>query len=268
MIAPRAPGVARLIKFFDEFVAEQFHAHGGDFAEFNRRAAVGVEVLAARGQGVKGVAGFVQDGFDVALNADGVHENERQARFGQSGLIAARGLAFAIVQIEQTQIAHQSEFRGQFGIELGKNFPRCWKSDCSMRSKGRRAGRFSGSTARSHGRNARQAKLLAPLGLQFAQNRHDFLGDGFMEFPAILRRVIKAPARAEGVLEIIGETGVGGDLLAQLQELLENLLDGFRLPQTPAGPPIPTPPGARRGPGPPDSGPFAPGSVPPRETAR
>ena len=84
MIAPRAPGVARLIELFNKFIAEQFHAHGGDFTEFNRGAAVGVEVFAARGQGVKGVSGFVQDGFDVALNADGVHENKRQTGFGQS----------------------------------------------------------------------------------------------------------------------------------------------------------------------------------------
>ena len=32
---------------------------------------------------MKGVAGFVQNGFDVALHADGVHEDERQARFGK-----------------------------------------------------------------------------------------------------------------------------------------------------------------------------------------
>ena len=35
MIAPRAPGVGGAVKCFDEFVAEQFHAHGGDFAELN-----------------------------------------------------------------------------------------------------------------------------------------------------------------------------------------------------------------------------------------
>ncbi len=105
MLAPRAPGIVAGIKFFDEFVAEQFHAHGGDFAKFNRRAAVGVKIFLARGQRVKGVAGFVQDRLHVALHADGVHENERQTRFGQGGLIAAGRFAFAIVQIQQLQIA-------------------------------------------------------------------------------------------------------------------------------------------------------------------
>lgn len=56
------------------FVAEEFHGHGGDFAEFNGGVAVVVEGFFAGGEGVEGVAGFVEHGFDVVLLADGVHE--------------------------------------------------------------------------------------------------------------------------------------------------------------------------------------------------
>jgi len=38
------------------------------------------------------MAGFVQDRFHIALDAHGVHEDERQARFGQGGLVAAGAL--------------------------------------------------------------------------------------------------------------------------------------------------------------------------------
>jgi hypothetical protein len=109
----------RRIKFLEKFVAEQFHAHRGDFAEFNRRAAIGIQILVARRLRVERVAGLVQHGFHVALHADGVHENERHARLGKRGLIAARRLAFAVVEVEQFQILHLPETAGQFADPAG-----------------------------------------------------------------------------------------------------------------------------------------------------
>src|SRR5579872_4561096 len=70
-----AIGLGCGIKFFEEFIAEQFHGHGSHFAKLNRRAAISIEVLPARGLGVKSMAGLVQDRFDVPLHANGIHED-------------------------------------------------------------------------------------------------------------------------------------------------------------------------------------------------
>ena len=101
VFAAGAFGVVRFIEGFKVFVAEEFHAHGGDLAKFCGGVAVGHEVFLARGQGVEGVAGFVEDGFDVALDTDCVHENEREAGFGESCLIATGGFAFAVGEVEE-----------------------------------------------------------------------------------------------------------------------------------------------------------------------
>src|SRR2546426_5445080 len=50
-------------------------------AKFNRRGAIGVDVFVACRQRMEGMAAFVEKGFHIALDADGVHEDERQAGF-------------------------------------------------------------------------------------------------------------------------------------------------------------------------------------------
>ena len=81
-------------------------------------AYAGVQFLIARGQRVKGVTGFMQNRFHIALHADGVHEDERQARFRERGLIATRRFAFAIVEVEQAQVAHGLKAIRQLLVEL------------------------------------------------------------------------------------------------------------------------------------------------------
>ena len=122
--APGAVGVAGGIKFLDELVAEQFHAHGGDFAKFNRRVAVRAQILVAGRQRMKGVAGLVQNRLHVALQPDGVHENERQPRLVERVLITARRLAFAIVEIEQMQLLHFLETAAEFAVQPVEDFLR------------------------------------------------------------------------------------------------------------------------------------------------
>src|SRR5437868_226836 len=91
-----AVGLRLGIEFLEKFVSEKFHAHRSDFAEFNGGTAIMVEVFVPSGQSMEGVSRFVQDGFHVALNSDGVHEDKWQAGLGQGGLVTARGLALAI----------------------------------------------------------------------------------------------------------------------------------------------------------------------------
>ena len=70
------------------------------------------------------MAGFVQDGLHVPLQADGVHEDERHPRLGERGLVAARRLAFAIGQVEQAQVLHPLETRRQVTVEALENLLR------------------------------------------------------------------------------------------------------------------------------------------------
>ena len=50
------------------------------------------------------MAAFVQEGAEVAVDADGVHEDERQAVGFEGGLVAAGGLALAVGQVEQAAV--------------------------------------------------------------------------------------------------------------------------------------------------------------------
>ena len=59
----------------------------------------GARVLVLDGESVKSVPGFVQEGFDVTLDADRVHEDEREPSFGQRGLISARSFSFSVLQV-------------------------------------------------------------------------------------------------------------------------------------------------------------------------
>ena len=211
-----------------------------------------------RGQGVEGVAGLVQDRLHVALKADGVHEDKGQAGFRKGGLVAARGFAFAVFQIEQSLLAHEGKSRAIRESERLKI-----SSTPSIRfsifSNGRRGGRLEGSTARSQGETSQPSFRRRPPAIP--RHGHDFQLDRVVKPQAILRRVIE-PAHGEGVLQIIGEAGVGGDLLAQIEKLVEKVLDASASCRRRLAHAVPRPLRARRGRFPPGNGPFAPASVP------
>ena len=80
---PRTAHFLCVVKLAEVFAAEQLHRHRGDFAKLDRRVAVRVQRLVLASHGVKRMSGLVQQRLDVALHADGVHENERQPRLGQ-----------------------------------------------------------------------------------------------------------------------------------------------------------------------------------------
>src|SRR6516225_3342060 len=71
------------IEFLKKLVPQQLHAHGGNFAEFDGRTTIRVKVLIARRQRVERVTGFVKNRLHVALNSDGVHEDEGQTCLGK-----------------------------------------------------------------------------------------------------------------------------------------------------------------------------------------
>ena len=80
-----------------------------------------------------------------------------------------------------------------------------------------------------------EAKLPAAGGLEFAHDGHDFPGDRVVKTRAIFRRVIEPAEPAEGVIAVIFEPGVPGDLLAEFDEPVENFVELVHLLQTPFG---------------------------------
>ena len=265
--AAGAVGLGRGIELFEELVAQQLHAHRGHFAELDRRAAVGEQILVARGQRVKGMAGFVQDGLHVALQADGVHEDERHPRFGQRGLVAARRFAFAVGQVEQTQVLHPLESGRQVAVEALENLLRARDHLVHLLERAQRR-----PVQRVHrqvpGPQRLHAKLPLALGLQLAQHGHDLLLHGLVELLAVVRRVIEPAQLAEGVIAVVGETGILRDLLAQLDELARRFPRTSPLPAAAGWRPVPTLPGAAGGRALRGSGPSASASFLRRGTAR
>src|SRR5690348_8257030 len=74
--AARAGGIVVVVEFVQVAAGEQLHAHRGDLAEFDGRAAIRMKILAANRERMEGVAGFVKDGVDIALDTDRIHENK------------------------------------------------------------------------------------------------------------------------------------------------------------------------------------------------
>src|SRR5262245_25713594 len=74
MVTPCALRLSSRIELFEVFAAEQFHAHRSHFAKLDGRVPIRHERLVARRQRMKRMTGLVQDGFHVALQANGVHK--------------------------------------------------------------------------------------------------------------------------------------------------------------------------------------------------
>jgi hypothetical protein len=67
------------------------------------------------------MAGLVRHGFDVALEADGIPEDQRDTGLGQSGLIAPRRLAFPVVEVQQAQVPHGIHISTKGRVHLPEN---------------------------------------------------------------------------------------------------------------------------------------------------
>ncbi len=76
-LAGAAVVLGALVEFAQVRQREQFHAHGGDFAKFDRRVAVIDQRLFACRQRVKRVAAFVDQRTQVVVAANRIHEDER-----------------------------------------------------------------------------------------------------------------------------------------------------------------------------------------------
>ena len=98
-----------------------------------RALAVGGQRLAPAGQGVEGVAPLVQQGPHVAVEAHGVHEDERQAVVLERRLVAAGGLALAVGQVEQAVRAQVGELAPRAPGRPRERSPRSPRRACRRR---------------------------------------------------------------------------------------------------------------------------------------
>ena len=85
-----------------------------------------------------------------------------------------------------------------------------------------------------------QFQLPAALVLDVAHGGHDFTFNGLVKFHAIGRRVIEPAFLPEGVIAVIIKPGVAGDLRAQLDQFVENLLALFGVLQAALGHQLPS----------------------------
>jgi len=221
-----AAGFVGGVEGVEVFVAEEFHGHGGDFAEFNGGVAVVVEGFFAGGEGVEGVAGFVEHGFDVVLLADGVHEDEGEAGFGKGGLVAAGGFAFAVVEVEEVEVAQGLEAAGEGAVEVVEDVLGAVDHLVHV-EEGAEGGAAEGIDGEVPGAEGGELELGAAVGVEGAEGGDDVEFDGVVELEAIVGGVVEAAAGAEGVGEVVGEAGVGGDGGAEVEELVEGGFDGF-----------------------------------------
>ena len=76
----------------------------------------------AGGQLMESVSAFVEEGFDVALQAGGVHEDEGLAGFFQGHEIAAGLFSLAALEIEISVLLQLIEIGSQFGREAIEDF--------------------------------------------------------------------------------------------------------------------------------------------------
>ena len=75
--------------------------------------------------------------------------------------------------------------------------------------------------------------------MQLAQHRHDLLLNGLVKRHAVLRRVVEPAHFAEGIIAVVGEAGIPGDLLTEPGELVEALLELPSFLQPPVGNDLP-----------------------------
>src|SRR5262245_51117135 len=70
------------VELFELLATQQFHAHRGDFAEFDRRMAIVSQRLITGRVDMECMAGFMEERANITIQSNRVHKNERQAGLG------------------------------------------------------------------------------------------------------------------------------------------------------------------------------------------
>ena len=153
---------------------------------------------------------------------------DRAQRLDQLALVEQR-VRRRLVLLDPVPVVEDTRLAIHHALRAGRNlFDHVL--DLGERPQRRAVERVHSGVPRAHGRDT---QLAFAFRLQLPDHGHDFRVHGGVELEAILRRVVEAALRAEGVGEVIGEAGVAGDLLAHLHQRIELLLELLRLLQAP-----------------------------------
>ncbi len=75
-------------------------------------------------ENMKTMPRFVEQRPHVLVDADRVHEDQRQLADGKRVAVTARCLAFAVVEIEQAGIRHLLEIAAEVGLDVREHVAR------------------------------------------------------------------------------------------------------------------------------------------------
>ena len=70
---------------------------------------------------MESVAGLVQQGAHVVVDAYGIHEDERHLAERERLAVAARSLALAVVQVEQIGVRHAAVVAAELRVDVGEH---------------------------------------------------------------------------------------------------------------------------------------------------
>lgn len=174
------------------------------------------------------MAAFVEEGFDVALHAGCVHEDEGLADFVEGGLVATGGFAFAGVEVEVFVEAEGVEVGGEGGGEAVEDFVGFLDETGDI-------GLVEGAEGEAGfdvdfgvpGAEGGEFECGGFFAVELADEGDDGFFDGVVEGEAVLGGVVEAFEGGPDVSAVVGEAGVLGDLLAEGEELVEEVVELF-----------------------------------------
>ena len=175
-------------------------------------------------QRVERVPRLVQQRLHVVVHADAVGEHERHPIVLELVLVAARRLATAAHQVEQVAV-HQFVDPGGEGRIDRVHQPAADGDQFGL--GGERAQRWSALRIDLEVPRAepRQAQRGGAPTVEFAHRRHHALGDRVVQLAAGRFRVVVATQLQEAVRRVGGEAGVAGDVGAQRDQSIVDLLE-------------------------------------------
>ena len=218
---------------------EELHGHGVHLARLEARPDVGIRDAVAVEPRGEGMAGLVRHDLDVMLRAVEVGEDKRHMVVAQRRAVAARALAGGRKDVQQLVIQHEVEelagLRRQGFVEplaLRENFIR---RAARLRVA---AAEHEGVVGEVHGIGLAEAGGL--LFINRGCHRHDIFDDGRAELLHVFLRIAVAAHAVIAQLRIAAVAQLAAHRIAQMHELVIDLVQlrlvrlvpaAFRLPR-------------------------------------
>src|ERR1700694_1704437 len=177
---------------------------------------------------MEGMAGFVQKGANIVVNAYSIHEDERLLSKGQRLAVGTGRFAFAILQVEQLRINHRLVVAAEVRIDVPEDV--CGALDKGLDVCKRLEGRPPAWVDRRVPRSELIELHLAASPIMDAHDgRQDRLFHCLVESRAVLRRVVESVLFLVDVVAIVVETGILSGLLTEVVHTVEDAGDHVAL---------------------------------------